>query len=295
MNRHVTAKRISLALALSSALLGVGGCSDESIDPSAPATGGAAPTSPTATVDDPFRPPAAKRRVIERNPFGHVAISQNLLWDGDFEWTSPFADQYGWYELPSSPTVSDVVIGAACTSGIKCVRLRKNGNLLGIGVGAKDAPLFVSVAIKFEVEGDATRPACSKAELTLIDFGGPGAGDPDASVTATSETADGSGWCVLAGTVPARANKPYLLVSNHGGVPMLVDDAVLTVAETPSPLPGAKQPAIAARAPLPHQLPNIRMAREAIAKLRLPHDAPPSRGELELRAKKGHTEESLHR
>lgn len=79
---HITAKRISLTLALSSALIGVGGCSDESIDPSAPATGGAAPTSPTATVNDPFRPPAAKRRVIERNPFGHVADSAETCWDG---------------------------------------------------------------------------------------------------------------------------------------------------------------------------------------------------------------------
>lgn len=281
-----------LALATVAALIG---CSEESLDPqSPPATGGAAP-APTPTVVDPFHPVTPKRTMVQRNPFGNVAVSQNLLWDGDFEWTSPFADQYGWYELPSSPTVSDVVIGPDCKSGIKCVRLKKSGNLLGIGVGAKDAPLFASVAIRFQVEEGASLPACSKAELTVIDFGGPGAADPDADVPATSEAADASGWCVLAGTIPARANKPYLLVSNHGGVPMLVDDAVLTVAESPDPAPGGKKLVLAAIAPQPRQLPNIRVAREAIAKLRLPHDAPPSRGELELRAKKGHTEESLHR
>lgn len=276
---------LSFALALGA------GCSDESLSPLPVASGeGGAPVSPP-TVELPGPNPVVKRTVIERNPFGDVAATQNLLWDGDFEWTSPFADEYGWWQLPSSATVEEVVIGPTCKSGVKCARLKKNGSLLGIGVGAAGKPLFASVAVKFEPpEGEAS-PTCDKAELTIMDFGGPGASDPDADVPPVAAAPDADGWCTLAGTIPGRANKPYFLLGNHSGVPMIVDDGVLLVSEEPSMLPpqhaahaGAVQPALLP--PSAAQAPRLAEARAAIARLRLPHDAPPGRAERELAARK---------
>ena len=88
-------KRLLVAITCALALFG---CSDpDPIDPG-PGGGGGGGSPP-----DPPDPPAVKRTVIERNPFGNVEASQNLLWDGDFEWSSPFTDQYGWYEPPATP------------------------------------------------------------------------------------------------------------------------------------------------------------------------------------------------
>ena len=76
-------------------------CGEEPLDPLP-----AAPPAPTTSDRPTWVPPTAsapvapRRTVIERSPYGNVKASQNLLWDGDFEWSSPFADQYGWIEPP---------------------------------------------------------------------------------------------------------------------------------------------------------------------------------------------------
>jgi len=199
------------------------GCHDEPAAPTGPGEGGEAPFSDPA-IRVPVTP-RAKRTVLERNPFGNVAAAQNLLWDGDFEWFSPFTDQYGWFELsPVNPTLSDVVVGPACKSGMKCARLKKNADVIGIAVGSSRHPLLASVWTRFELTAGDEAPSCSLALAVIIDDGAFG-DDDDAALS--PEGPDQAGWCKHAALVPVRAHKPYLYVTNESQLPMLVDDAVL--------------------------------------------------------------------
>lgn len=201
----------------------------------------------------PTLPPAGKKRTVEqRNPFGNVADARNLLWDGDFEWTSPFTDQYGWWEIAgisANPVLSDVVLGAACKSGVKCARVKKRADIIGLGVGSSQEPLVVSAWVKFEPAAGVEAAPCSDAEVTLVDIGEVSASDPDAAIALESETPDENGWCHFSGMAAARQTKPYLFVSNNSlQMPMLVDDVVMTavserrVAPLPAPA-GVELPA----------------------------------------------------
>ncbi|MBM4359336.1 MAG: hypothetical protein FJ096_14635, partial [Deltaproteobacteria bacterium] len=83
------------AVAFVGASIGSGGCAEERLAPAPTGTAGVggsnSPTSSSGGGGEPVR-----RTVTTRNPFGNVAVSDNLLWDGDFEWLSSFADQYAW-------------------------------------------------------------------------------------------------------------------------------------------------------------------------------------------------------
>jgi hypothetical protein len=76
------------------------------------------------------------RTVHQRNPFGNVAASDNLLWDGDFEWSGAFLAQYAWSSGKSWKTSGgpEIEVLAACHSGMKCARVKKGGSIGGIGV-----------------------------------------------------------------------------------------------------------------------------------------------------------------
>ena len=132
-------------------------------------------------------PSAPKCTVLQRNPFGNVAESENLLWDGDFEWSSPFSDQYGWLKGPPLSYAFDgVEIGSVCRSGIKCASLKKGKILVAIGVASKDASLLASFWMK-PADG-----SCSGVTAEL--FGLTSNGDEDVAIGATSEAPDASGW-----------------------------------------------------------------------------------------------------
>lgn len=232
---------ISLMLAFCAA------CTEEALDP-APSDE-APPTSEVPTTDPPDVPTAKppKRTVIERNPFGNVAASDNLLWDGDFEWASPFASQYGWYQLPSTPTIEEPVMGPMCRSGVKCARVKKNDDILGIAVGARDEALYASVHVKFEPDEEGIVSPCDEAAAVILDAGFDPPKDPDVELTLLTPVPDVTGYCTFAGLVEPRKNKPYFLLSNHGDGPMLVDDAVLLRATSASVPSGAIPPALPVR------------------------------------------------
>ena len=80
-----------------------------------------------AAPDAPPGPP--KRTVIERNPFGNVAESANLLRDGDFGSLSPFWDKYVDHGPPFTYQVTGITIGSVCRSGIQMpVRPQRAGS-----------------------------------------------------------------------------------------------------------------------------------------------------------------------
>jgi hypothetical protein len=209
-------------------------CQDEVVAP-APSDDGSVPDPPPAPTTElpPANPPKEKKRdVFSRNPFGNVAETENLLWDGDFEWSSPFTDQYGWIELPASPTLTDIVIGPMCRSGVKCARVGKNDEVLGIAVSSATSGLEASIWVRFlPIEGQPA-PACTDVLAFLIDAAGLPPRDQDVELLPVSDTPDESGWCHLTATSEQRNNKTYLYVENEADAPMLLDDAVLVRTET---------------------------------------------------------------
>lgn len=202
------------------------------------------------------------RTVEERSPFGNVGATDNLLWDGDFEWTSPFTDQYGWlFGPPYSYAFPSAVIGAECRSGVKCATVAKNKAILGIGVGSSSLGLVVSVYTKIKAS------ACKEVDVALLNIAN---AQKDVAIPPETDAPDKAGWCHYSATVPSYDKKVYLLVDNNTGDVLLVDDAVVRAqaanAPPPAPPPMGPMPA--------EQLARHDEARAAIAALRGPHDPP---------------------
>ncbi len=215
-----------------------------------------------------------RRTIEQRNPFGDVAETENLLWDGDFEWTSPFADQYGWLSGPPlGYAFSGVRIGAECHSGIKCAAVKKKGILAAIGVSALSSKLDASVW------AHVIKGGCDGVKATIISL--EQGGDPSAPVAADLPAPPANGWCHYHSIVAARAQKPYFLINNQTGDEIIVDDAVLKKAPPTMGLSVKYHPPTAPDAAA------IAQARVEITALRGPHDAPPSEAQRALEAWRG--------
>ncbi|MFO0547048.1 MAG: hypothetical protein U0271_01605 [Polyangiaceae bacterium] len=225
--------RVLLHMCLASLALGAAACGDSGVSPP-PGQGGGGAGGGLTFEEHPRIPISSstpKRTVEQRNPFGNVAATENLLWDGDFEWWSPFSDEYGWFDPPLNPTLDDVPIGSVCKSGVQCARLKKKNNIVGIAVGSSDKPLSASIYARFEVAAGVTPPGCSSASVSVFDAGQLSPADPDVELVPESETPGEDGWCKLSALVPVRAHKPYILVTNKSAeLSMIIDDAVLIVA-----------------------------------------------------------------
>lgn len=183
------------------------------------AQGGTAGSGGSSTV---------RRSVEYRSPYGNMAESDNLLWDGDFEWHTAFASQYGWV-TPSlfgrfqPTTLDEISVGPQCKSGLKCAPLGRNVAILGVGVSPTGAPVEASVWAK-PVSGN-----CAEVEAALIGcFDGT---DPEGALTPAAAP-DAKGWCEYRGVFPERQRATCLSVISHqlDNSTTLVDDAVLKAA-----------------------------------------------------------------
>lgn len=195
-----------------------------------------------------------RRSVGYRNPYGNVEASDNLLWDGDFEWHTPFGSQYGWV-TPSifgryqPTTLEDIAVGPQCRSGLKCAELTSRKTILGVAVSPTGSSVQASVWAK-PASGD-----CAEVEVSLIGcFDG---GDSDLSLAA--QPIDSSGWCRYEVLAPERQRATCLMVSSrHFDQSItLVDDAVVLAAPAGAKLVGAPQ---AASARVKAELPALRKA-----------------------------------
>ncbi len=201
------------------AAAGVGACATEVVGPAPKEAGGAGGEAlGTGGEGGAGGAVAAKRTVLTRNPFGNVAVVDNLLWDGDFEWLSPFSDQYAWLTGPNSFSLSydlpKQVLGAACRSGLKCIELKKNAIAVGTGVASAGNALEASVYAV--VDGD-----CSEVEVALIGFGDD---EPDVALVPGARV---DGWCRYAGVSAERKHALALYVHNASAHSIRVDDAVV--------------------------------------------------------------------
>lgn len=226
-------KRVLLAWL--SCLLPVACGGDEGFEARAQAPDAGPPPSvaPPAPPPPPARTP--KRTVTSKNPFGNVAATHNLLWDGDFEWTTPFAQQAGWVDasiVVSYRAFSQVRPDAACKSGLKCGYLTQSQRVAAIGV-SPGAGKKVQASLWTKVPGTN----CSEVAATLIscDY----LADADVELADADGVPDASGWCHLVGVSEPRARATCLFVEalfDEGEA--LIDDAVVEAAPdsaTPSP------------------------------------------------------------
>ncbi len=190
-----------------------------------PIDAGASSTSSSSGSDggsDSGLPPTPIRTIAQRNPFGNVAKHNNLLWDGDFEWRSSFADQYGWMSAKSGGYVSYALpaleLGWRCKSGLKCARLGPNHVILGLAVSSRDHDLAISFWAS-PAGGD-----CSSVAAVFFT-----SADNEAAVDVPPEsaTADGDGWCRYAVVVSERQTAARLFIENQGDGEVVVDDAVI--------------------------------------------------------------------
>lgn len=198
-----------------SSMAGVG-CAEERLEP-AP-FGGVGGGSSTASTSSAGGSAPVRRTVTTRNPLGNVAVSDNLLWDGDFEWLSSFADQYPWlygksfqfigYDLPKQ------VLGAACKSGVKCIELPKGGIAIGSAVASRKSALEASVHV-------ATESDCSEITVALLGFD---TDDPDVALEPKGRF---EGWCYYQAVVSERESATWLYIENGSSSAVRVDDAVV--------------------------------------------------------------------
>ncbi|MFO0593269.1 MAG: hypothetical protein U0441_37350 [Polyangiaceae bacterium] len=228
----------TLALAATSLLPACG--VDEtvnSVDTGTTATETTTTTDTSGTGGTGGSPEKVIRTVEQRNPFGDVAETKNLLWDGDFEWTSPFSDQYGWlFGPPYSFAFPSATIGAACLSGVKCASIPKNKSILGIGVTSSVADIEVVAHAKPKTG------VCKDVDVALLD---PDNSQKDAEVPAATEAPGADGWCLYTAKITLYGKKVYLLIDNNTGDELLTDDEVVRPepAGAPPPPPPPMGPA----------------------------------------------------
>ncbi|MCC6213859.1 MAG: hypothetical protein IT376_03255 [Polyangiaceae bacterium] len=185
-----------------------------------------------------------KRTMIQRVPFGNVAASDNLLWDGDFEWHTAFAAQYGWANTASlvvQGSFDQVRVGPECRSGMKCGVMTANQRIAAIGVSPSSGPVVASVWVRPPA---GARCLDLSTQLFACDYGD----DPDVSLADADGAPDASGWCELVAVSPPRARASCLgLEALFAEGEALVDDAVVRAAPAGArpwvapPRPGARE------------------------------------------------------
>jgi len=257
--------RRQLAVLAAALLLPVAGCWGDGtgggpLDVQRPDAGWTAAPPPTA-------PPTAKRQVLRRNPFGNVAQAGNLLFDGDFELASLFADQYGWLSGISLASLSfqlpDIVIGPRCRSGLKCAELAPGHAIAGLGVASRDSDLAVSLWANVAEGG------CDEVEIHLLteDFADPTVLIPPQAVAPTKDR-----WCRYEALVGERQANLYLVVQNLSDGVVLVDDAVIVrQAEA-----GRQGRAAGGKSPSSRFAARLQDVRRRLREARRPRDLPPN-------------------
>jgi hypothetical protein len=236
------------AIAIGALLLAAQACGDDetSLSQNSPiqsdaGVGGTSPKSDASKPDAPTIKP--KRTVFTRNPFGNVAASDNLIWDGDFEWFSAFAEQYGWVDaaqLIGVAAFNRVRVSTECKSGMRCGVMTQNQRIAAIGVAAAGgANVEAGVWIKMPTSD------CVDMHVALIscDFGDV---DPDVVLTDADNKPDATGWCHFHAVSPGRKRATCLTIeARFAEGEALIDDAVVR-ATSDAPTPSESAPSDAA-------------------------------------------------
>ncbi len=238
----------------------------------------ASTSSPPDKPGTPPSPPKVKRTVIQRNPYGDIAASDNLLWDGDFEWQTAFGDEYGWVDASlfiGVGTFPEIKIGAECHSGMKCGYIVAHGKASAIGVAPSGAQVSASAWVKPPSDN------CSDVHVQL--FSCSATGDPAVPLTDADGKTDAGGWCHFQVVAPQRTSATCMAFDAQfgGNGEALIDDAVVHAAP-----PGA-QPLMAFGPPSPRDIATVQQMQKILQKYLQPTTRPPSAALQAYRAWRG--------
>ncbi|MCA9626589.1 MAG: hypothetical protein KC766_02930 [Myxococcales bacterium] len=203
--------------------------------------------APTQDASGDAQHPDAVRTLEVRNPYGNVQAVDNLLIDGDFEF-SDHQGQYGWLSFSSYGLQLET--GGLCRSGSTCGRLTRNRRMLAYAVAAQNQPMALSLWVKPK-NGD-----CAAVAVYAI-----GCISDDTPVFAEAKSAadqpGADGWCELTARMATVDEQPCLYLENASDDDVLIDDAVLETAPEARVLP----PSARAQSPLPPKVPVARYSR----------------------------------
>jgi hypothetical protein len=217
--------------------------------------GDPAPAAPAAPVESaaPVAPSAKAREVFTRSPFGRTDVADNLVLDGDFEFTGR-SGQMPWLTFSQRGQQSlTFETGGRCISGVRCAKLAPGTVIYGWLASPASGRFKVSLRAK------PTANRCAALSPIVVDFAD---GVQIARIGAAAAAPDASGWCTYAVETDAFTGKQsgiYLEVSDSDANPSLLDDAV--AAPVPTPTPG--NPIAASGLPyMRHERPVGRLAEE---------------------------------
>lgn len=261
----------ALPLALASA------CgSDEDVAPAlVPKADAAPPPPPPPPPPDGGKPAQVKRSVSVRNPFGNVQAKDNLLWDGDFEWATPFSQQYGWVNAGQLVTYSafeQVRPDANCRSGLKCGYLTQNQRVAALGV-APGADKKIDASVWVKVPASCGDVSVSLVACEYLD-------DPDVVLSDADATPDAQGWCRYEAIAAPRKHATCLLIdATFDEGEAWIDDAVMRAAPDSA--------VVSARARSAGESQHIEGARARIREALRPGPRMPSEGRRKFEAWQG--------
>jgi hypothetical protein len=208
-------------------------------------------TTVQAVVDAGAEPAAAPQDVVrtveQRSPFGNLDLPDNLVLDGDFEFTGR-TGQMPWLSFgDTGQGTLNFATGGLCRSGVRCASLGANDEIIGWMASPKTGGMEVSIWVK-PPSGN-----CLDVSVAVTDLGREGQGAP---LTPETSKVEPGRWCRFAGNAGQYAGKqPVLYVGTAGPRvtgPILVDDAVArtlpaALMRTMALQPRALEPRVAAR------------------------------------------------
>jgi hypothetical protein len=196
----------------------------------------AATPVPTTTVQ-------AVRKVELRSPFGANSVEQNLLADGDFEFTGR-SQQMPWISFgKTGQGTLNYETGGKCVSGIRCAALAKDTQLIGWVSSPRTGKLAVSLYVH------PSSGVCADTDVFLIDI-------DDQSRAATIKPPaepDAAGWCKFEATTGVFPDgQPAIYVEAKADETLLDNGSVSVVAPAGAPSPNAPNDATRFQAPSAH-------------------------------------------
>ena len=198
------------------------------IVPEAGVTKDAASLIQDAALDSAADTPIVPRRtVIERDPFGNYGQTANLLYDGDFEWSSGMNSQYPWFSWPSvGLTPPTIVRGPSCRSGMSCARVAPGAGVAGIGMNPPEGKSAVTVSLWLRPSQGEQCPNVS------VSLEGCFQTTETQSLPFVSEPLGADGWCQRSGVLAVPKDTPCIFVSVQGSMlnSVVMDDVVMKAA-----------------------------------------------------------------
>lgn len=267
-----------LGLSLLAGAVGVACGSSTAVDPLATADAGpeaSATSKPPDTPGTPPNPAKVKRSVFQRNPYGDVAATDNMLWDGDFEWQTAFGDEYGWVDahfFTGVGTFPEIRIGAECHSGMKCGYLGAGHKASAIGVAPSGSAVGASAWVK--------PPSDDCSDVRVQIFSCSANGEATVPLTDDDGKTDADGWCHFHALAPARNGATCMMFDSlfSGDKEALIDDAVIQAA------PAGAQAFMAFGPPSPRDVAAVRQMQKVLADYLKPTTRPPSAARRAYRA-----------